>query len=527
MKKFLLTPLAFLALAQIGHSQCAPVFTSCPTDSSTMPDAGLCTANITYTTPAFTGCSSGILVQTAGLPSGSNFTIGTTTNTFEVNGLIFEEDFSDNLAGWALGAEWQIAPATASSCFGVGSEDPGTDVSPSGDNGVAGMVIGGCITTALHGYEYLTSPVFNAAGVTTLTLDFWRFLNSDYTPYMNNIIEVYDGVAWQLIWQSGPSPNIIDASWTPITHDISAYANANMQIRFGLNVGSGGAYTVSGWNIDDIAITAATGVTCSFDIVVDPITNAISDAICTGDSYTLGTQTLTTGGTYVEVFTTGAGCDSTVTLTLAENPLLTASDAASFCTGNSYIFGTQTLTTGGTYNEVFSSVLTGCDSTVTLVLTEVTAPIAAATNNVDGTLSATGTGTYQWLNCGTNAQVTGATSATFVPTVNGSYAVIVTGTGCSDTSACVAYNSVGLTENGLISLTVYPNPTNGMLTINFGQELNDAYVVITNVLGEQVYAENVSGSTKHELNLEQSTGIYFVNVYTEGNLVSTVRVVKQ
>ena len=57
--------------------------------------------------------------------------------------------------------------------------------------------------------------------------------------------------------------------------------------------------------------------TASVDITVKPnITNAITANITDGESYILGTQTLSTSGTYIEVFTSAAGCDSTVTLTL-------------------------------------------------------------------------------------------------------------------------------------------------------------------------------------------------------------------
>ncbi len=79
--------------------------------------------------------------------------------------------------------------------------------------------------------------------------------------------------------------------------------------------------------------------TASIDITVNPaLTNAISATIIEGESYTLGTQTLTTAGTYIEVFTSAAGCDSTVTLTLAVEPLLTCNITAAtttLCSGES------------------------------------------------------------------------------------------------------------------------------------------------------------------------------------------------
>lgn len=224
--------------------------------------------------------------------------------------------------------------------------------------------------------------------------------------------------------------------------------------------------------------------------------------------------------------TCGCAAEMTDVVTITINNANTGTDVQTACDSYTWIDGI-TYTADNNSAQFTVTNLAGCDSVVTLNLSIAASPIAGATNNGDGTLSATGTGTYQWIDCGTNTAVSGATSATFVPSANGSYAVIVTSGACDDTSACVAYNSVGLNENATALFTVYPNPTNGFLTVNFGQELSDAYVVITNVLGEQVYAENVSGTTQHELNLNQSNGIYFVNVYTQGNLVSTVRVIKQ
>jgi hypothetical protein len=68
---------------------------------------------------------------------------------------------------------------------------------------------------------------------------------------------------------------------------------------------------------------------------------------------------------------------------------------------------------------------------------------------------------------------------------------------------------------------LYPNPTNGL--VNIGLELphsGNAQVVVTNVLGEQVYAENKAighGMQRTSLDLSHLTdGIYFVNITAEG-----------
>ncbi len=167
------------------------------------------------------------------------------------------ETFANNNAGWTLGTEWQIGPAVggpAGNCA-----DPATDTTPTADNGLAGVVIGGCSTSSVsktvHGYYYLTSPVMNTAAAPGVFLKFRRILHSDYTPYMNNVIEVWNGSSWVLVWQSGAT-GIHDAAWQTINHDLSAYKNANMQIRWGFNIGSTGVFTEGSWSVDDVTVTS-------------------------------------------------------------------------------------------------------------------------------------------------------------------------------------------------------------------------------------------------------------------------------
>lgn len=193
--------------------------------------------------------------------------------------IIFSEDFSDNSAGWTLGTDWQIGPATTSAGHSNGNPDPATDNTPTADNGVAGVVIGGNVPVSVHPFYYITSPPINTSTyVGTMNLYYHRWLNSDYTPYMQNNVEVFDGSSWIVIWQSGGAPNITDNAWTPMSHDITAYKNAALQVRFGFELGSSGAYTVSGWNLDDVAIgTPLPG----FDVVQNgpaPTAQVVEDA---------------------------------------------------------------------------------------------------------------------------------------------------------------------------------------------------------------------------------------------------------
>jgi len=171
---------------------------------------------------------------------------------------LFSEGFADNSQGWSLAPEWQIGAATASPAPANGYGDPGTDHSPSSDNGVAGAIIGGNIGLAVHPSYYLTSPAINiAAAASPVTLSFWRWLNSDYEPFMANTVEVWNGTAWVQVWATAGPPAVTDNAWTFQSFDVSAYKNASFQVRFGFSIGSGGALQSSGWNLDDVRISSS------------------------------------------------------------------------------------------------------------------------------------------------------------------------------------------------------------------------------------------------------------------------------
>jgi hypothetical protein len=171
----------------------------------------------------------------------------------------FVETFANNDAGWTLDEEWQIGPAMTSTGHEIGNPDPGTDTTPTMDNGVAGIVIGGNASIEVHGFRYLTSPPIDGTTGpgTSLILSFNRWLNSDRMPWMNNRVEVWDGDSWEVVWESGMT-TITDNAWVPQSFDITAYQNAALRVRFGISTGTDGqnlSWIVSSWNIDDVSVT--------------------------------------------------------------------------------------------------------------------------------------------------------------------------------------------------------------------------------------------------------------------------------
>ena len=126
---------------------------------------------------------------------------------------------------------------------------------------------------------------------------------------------------------------------------------------------------VSGSYVDTlVAFAGCDSIVTLYLTVVPLITNSITETICEGTSTAFGTQTLSISGSYNEMFTTDTGCDSLVTMFLFVSPTIENSISSVICEGQSYTFGTQTLTTTGNYTEMFTTA-TGCDSLVELFLT--------------------------------------------------------------------------------------------------------------------------------------------------------------
>ncbi len=179
------------------------------------------------------------------------------------------------------------------------------------------------------------------------------------------------------------------------------------------------------------------------------------------------------------------------------------------CPGATYQFGSQVLTSPGTYYEVYSNS-SGCDSVVQLTLTS---PVINTSVSQSGPvlLSQQSGAAYQWIDClNGNIAITGAVSQSYVATANGQYAVVVTMGGCSDTSVCINVTGVGLTESHSPDVYIGPNPFTNQLTVS-GNESRNNTLTVYDIYGKIIWQSKTNDEKSWNIDTHNwARGVYFL-----------------
>ena len=201
------------------------------------------------------------------------------------------------------------------------------------------------------------------------------------------------------------------------------------------------------------------------------------------------------------------------------------------CSGIEYLFpdGTQIALYSDTSYVVYDLSINGEDSlsynNIRVVNIDNSVYSSGDTLYTDFTVA----DTFQWLDCDNESEpIQGATNATYLPMISGSYALELTENGCVDTSACLTVMMTNIIENTFTTdFNIYPNPTDGVFFVEFNSSIENVRLKIMDASGmllESKKHKNVD-FIKHKLN--QPAGIYWIELTDGKDQRTLLKLMKQ
>jgi hypothetical protein len=374
----------------------------------------------------------------------------------------------------------------------------------------------------------------NASGIYFVTVT-----NAAGCSAVSNEITVSAAPAFvPTITAASPTTVCAGAFSTLVASSGASYVWSNGATTQGVNVGTNGPITVTVTNALGCVGTSAPLNVTVLPVPTTTITASGATTFCEGGSVTLtaggansyiwannstaASQTVTTAGTYVVTGYAANGCPdlAEITVTVNESPSadLITDGNNSLCPGEVLTLSAQpgnvynwtpggstaqelAVTTPGTYSCTLTS-LNGCSTASEQIVVTAAQPTST-------TLNITALQNYV-LNEITYSQ-------------SGTYTQVLTNTaGCDSTITLNLTLTVGLDENGFVTCSVQPNPTDAIFTLVASEALYSNYV-IQDAQGKVVATGNLTG-TSTTINIDQvARGIYFLKV-TEA--AEAIRIVK-
>lgn len=137
--------------------------------------------------------------------------------------------------------------------------------------------------------------------------------------------------------------------------------------------------------------------------------------------------------------------------------------------------------------------------------------------------------TYQWLDCNNSmTPISGENGQSFNPGANGNYALELSLNGCVDTSICTTIAAIGVNENVMEDwFKVYPSVTNGPFTIQFDKVQEFTTVKIYTITGQLIDSKTIQNEKNIQIELNQSSGVYYIEINDFKSKRSISKIIKQ
>lgn len=181
--------------------------------------------------------------------------------------------------------------------------------------------------------------------------------------------------------------------------------------------------------------------------------------------------------------------------------------------------------TGGEYKVSIYNAEYTCEGTSEFIeIEELDAPMPIITVT-EGELFTDSYETYQWYFEG--ELIDGATEMSYFPTEDGAYTVVVTNEDGCIGEATYDVEYTGVKELSSNTFNIYPNPTNGIITIELGEDINqNTDILIYDIAGHVAYRGQVDSYSQHIDLTDLSSGVYFVKVDFATKSISKKLIIK-
>lgn len=263
-------------------------------------------------------------------------------------------------------------------------------------------------------------------------------------------------------------------------------------------------------------------------LVVMPLDTIRYNAVylCYGDSVQINNSYIDTTTYLFDSLYNNQGCLFIVAREIIFSPSTPIIDTIYICEGDSVIINGDYYSSPESFSDTLTTQI-GCDSIIQTYLLYYE-PDTTVTINNDSIISNSTEGSYQWIDCSNNFDlINGENSQLFQPNYEGSYAVILTFGSCADTSNCYSISPVGFVENNFEqNIAVFPNPTDGFLSIDMGEAYHSLDVTMSSNDGKVIFKKNYKERRFIELKIEEPAGIYFF-VVSSGGKKAVIKVIKE
>ncbi len=381
--------------------------------------------------------------------------------------------------------------------------------------------------------HYIESPAFDFEFLTDIQLNFdflcvGSYYGTDSETMGGNLqFSVDGGTNWDVLtlnqdpnaqnWydQTSIGSLNLEPGWTYIPNWQSAsynltFLSGQSSIRFRYKFRSNNypsSPSTHGFRMDNFQISAT-------QFSLTPLPNI---EICEGDSALVFGHYQTESNFFYDTLTDINGADSILKQELIVN--LTSYNYQTVYSCDSFIWSVDSAIydSSGVYIATITNEL-NCDSIISLDLIIVEIDTSVTTSGYILSSNSTGS-TYKWLNCNQmNLPVPGETNQTFIASSNGFYSVEITKNGCVDTSACHLVSNVGIIENDMHSeINIFPNPSNGIFTIDLGQVYSEINLSITDILDNEIQSYDAKNTKIFTIELNQPSGIYFLRIKSDNH----------